>query len=106
MGLFDYIRCEMPLPGDPDPDMAFQTKDFDPMMDMYTITSAGRLVLESHGMDFGDVNYHGMINFYRFDEDENWWEYDAKFTDGKCVEIKAASPDKQEQLAANIAARV
>ena len=91
----------MPLPGDPDPDMAFQTKDLDPYMNTYTITPSGRLMLESN-----DVNCHGMLNFYRFDEDENWWEYDAKFTDGKCVEIKATLPNKQEQLAANIAARV
>ena len=35
-----------------------------------------------------DTNYHGMLNFYSYNlKTGEWHEYDAKFTDGECVEI-------------------
>lgn len=45
MGMFDYIRCEVPLPdgwagGD------LQTKDFDCEMVTHVITASGRLMLD------------------------------------------------------------
>jgi hypothetical protein len=44
MGLFDYVRCEVPLPDGFDGEL--QTKDFDcPYMETYTITKDGRLLL-------------------------------------------------------------
>lgn len=46
MGMFDYLRCEMPLPVEwPTEGFGFQTKDTDAQyMERYTITSDGRLV--------------------------------------------------------------
>ena len=46
MGMFDYVKCDWPLPdGKPTPGDMFQTKDFDePYMERYTITKEGRLV--------------------------------------------------------------
>lgn len=34
-----------------------------------------------------DLNWHGWVNFYG-DDDGEWEEYNAKFTDGAMVEIK------------------
>lgn len=109
MGLFDYVNCEAPLPdGKPTPPELFQTKDFDnPYLEKYTITKDGRLV--HHAVDYewikdeaaplgywqratpaGDVdtNWHGFLNFYDYNTStKEWREFDAKFTDGKLVEI-------------------
>ena len=45
MGMFDYIRCDYPLPSDPpvDATINFQTKDFDCLMQQYVITADGKL---------------------------------------------------------------
>lgn len=45
MGMFDYVRCEYPLPAGA-PTFGYQTKDAAdwPGMDRYTITAEGRLV--------------------------------------------------------------
>lgn len=108
MGMFDHIRCEYPLPGLDDPtSIDFQTKDTDEQyLHQYTITKDGRLIkdivhYEDHSdpkaeglLALGgcmtpvkdgeeDTNYHGWLNFYGGD-----FEYNAKFTDGKIVEIQ------------------
>ena len=55
MGMFDYIKCEMPLPATPTmpPDgTVFQTKDTDDMyLTVYTIKSDGRLVWRPYKME-------------------------------------------------------
>lgn len=123
MGIFDYVRCEVPLPDGFSGEL--QTKDFeDPYLETYTIKKDGRLtkryverrepVPESEWKYVGatdaleqlwheqsktkpifaesDINFHGMLNFYgtsgkREDGSYEWHEYNAKFTDGKLVEI-------------------
>jgi hypothetical protein len=45
MGMFDYIRCEVPLPDGWEADN-LQTKDFDCEMVTHVITKDGRLMLE------------------------------------------------------------
>jgi len=83
--MFDDITCEHPLPADPKPPgTSFQTKDFDCFMDRYTITADGYLLRNGESVPF-----HGMINFYTYTRDDMWFEYEAKFTDGRLVEIKA-----------------
>jgi hypothetical protein len=32
------------------------------------------------------VNFHGVVNFYHY-EDDVWYEYNAKFTDGRLVSL-------------------
>ena len=34
-----------------------------------------------------DLNYHGWLNFYGNDSKGEWWEFNAKFTDGVMVEV-------------------
>lgn len=46
MGMFDYIRCEVPLPDGFDHDGDLQTKDFDCEMVEHVITKGGRLLLD------------------------------------------------------------
>ena len=84
MGLFDYVRCELPLPEGQDE--AYQTKDLDhPAMRRFIITAAGRLVAETwdtgperliDGRFDGDVHFYGDALSYR-----------ATFRLGDCQEI-------------------
>ena len=81
MGMFDYVKSEVPLPDGHD--AICQTKDFDmPYLETYLIRADGRLI-----KDGKDMNFHGMLNFYNYTEDGKWHEYDAKFTDGQLVGI-------------------
>lgn len=43
MGMFDYFRCEAPLPG-PKPNKAFQTKDLGCDLGVHTLTAEGLLM--------------------------------------------------------------
>lgn len=87
MGMFDYIKCEAPLPDGFDGEL--QTKDFDCEMTTHIITKDGRLMLGSirRVHKYEDANFHGLVHFYGTDADENWHEYNARFTDGQLVRI-------------------
>lgn len=94
--MFDNLICLAPLPNDPPiPRDDFQTKDLDCLLDTYTITEDG-LLLHARWNVEGEltVPYHGLIRFYYGDwsnDDQKmhaWYEYEAKFTDGKLVEIR------------------
>tara|TARA_R110002051_G_scaffold325519_1_gene428461 strand:+ start:148 stop:534 length:387 start_codon:yes stop_codon:yes gene_type:complete len=91
----------------------WQTKDFDCILSTAEITEEGNLKFRrfSYGWDENAVSgmtkitgkkgalteenvqwvdlkdYHGFVNFYTHDKNNEWWEFDAKFTDGKLVEI-------------------
>lgn len=105
MGMFDDVRCEMPLPGPVKPKhLSFQTKDFDCVLDLFTITADGTLMRS--GGRTGDSEYaypfHGMLTFYTYEgggrkesEDGMWFEYQAKLTDGKCVGIECVEIARQ-----------
>jgi hypothetical protein len=87
MGMFDDISCEQVLPAEPEPkDDYFQTKDFDRLMDHYTITVDGRLLKEK-----AEVQLHGVLNFYTYTDDDMWFEYEAEFTDGRLIQIRPIS---------------
>lgn len=87
MGMYDNVKVEAKMP-DGAPSATFQTKDFDdPFLETYTITAGGRLNHETRG----DVQFHGVLNFYHYDTAASkWWEYNAKFTDGNLVGISKA----------------
>lgn len=109
MGMFDYVRCEYPLP-DGGNNMVFQTKDtFEQYLGTYVITEDGRLV----NPDGDDEEFHGDLNFYA----SNWagycplpkgsahrtammtgddapfrgYDYTARFTDGRITKITGGS---------------
>ena len=105
--MYDELTCEMPLQDGCTYTNRFQTKSLDNVLDQYTITAEGELwcapypwvKTESADSKPERILYHGWISFYTgFITPYNpenpaarlrvWLEYDAKFTDGKCVEIK------------------
>jgi hypothetical protein len=69
MGMFDYLRCKMPLPSEPAPPSAewFQTKDVPThqlYMERWTIEADGRLI--KHGVryeDRSDPNAEGFLRW-------------------------------------------
>lgn len=101
--MYDQIRFEkrdqMPGPIQPQ-QLDFQTKDFDCYLDDYCIKEDGTL-LRAERPDEGSewkesiVAFHGFVNFYTYEGGGSkdsapglWFEYEAKFTDGKCVDVK------------------
>jgi hypothetical protein len=84
MGMFDTIQCEKPLPGEPKPPVHawLQSKDFKRGLEVYRITADDRLI----GLSGEALPFHGILNFYTY-EDDIWFEYEAKFTDGVLIEI-------------------
>ncbi len=103
MGMFDDVKCEVPLPdgfiGN------FQSKTFDCLMDTYVIRADGRLVRDDGWLRRSDgkpqqtdMNFHGIMRFYtnegsRKDGTYRWHEYSAKFTDGALVSIDIIPDD-------------
>lgn len=93
MGLFDEIRCDVPLPDGYDSGGGwFQSKSFpDCFMCRYIMTSAGRLV-DAAG---NDLEPEGYLNFYTLDppsedstdSDSRWREYRACFVSGQLQNI-------------------
>lgn len=107
MGMFDYVKCSAPLPGEPPafvgPGHRFQTKDLDCTLAEYEITADGRMVLSGRedAIDFdGDVNFYdtncvgasinqdGMVHFTEDGEDAEFVEYVARFADGRLTGIE------------------
>lgn len=44
-----------------------------------------------------NTNFHGMLQFYTYDSKTmEWWCYEAKFTDGRCVEIACVEYEHRE----------
>ncbi len=84
----------------------YQTKNFDNAMDKYEILDNGDLKVtratwykDDKQVDTEIIPYHGIINFYTYIgapnsyKDEEWFEFQAKFTDGKLVEIRRFKED-------------
>ena len=99
MGMFDDIRFEGEIPGEPKPKRPhFQTKDLECVLDHYVVKTDGSLWRSEWDSDARvwtagqRVSFHGMLNFYTLEhipgtgprgcEDAIWFEYEAKFTDG------------------------
>lgn len=116
MGMFDDVQCDYPLP-DGWHGKGMQSKDFECEMTLYRITAEGRLTRQDSDWEdvpkaerpypdaaeddwkrnigarrrinirWPDTNYHGIFNFYGGGFQNDWHEYNAKFTDGQLVEI-------------------
>ncbi|MBS0403823.1 MAG: hypothetical protein JSS18_15245 [Proteobacteria bacterium] len=86
MGLFDRVLCDLPLP-DGGPAAEFQTKSLRCALDLWRITSQGRLV-DERGEDSG---FHGVMRFYTGGVGEPWREYEAQFTEGALVALRGAA---------------
>jgi len=102
MGMFDYIKCEYPLPAYSElQDETFQTKDtFEQYMAQYVITKDGYLMQEitepkKETLESGTeatihrptgkrkrINFHGDLFFYPGLSVEGRYEFRARFTHG------------------------
>lgn len=116
MGMFDslYVSNQLlPLteeqkenmPSDP----GWQTKDFDRELTEIYITNEGELKINrwSEGEDesgkfirndenLETIAFHGWVNFYS-SIDKVWFQFKAKFTDGKLATIERISPREADE---------
>lgn len=110
MGVFDYLRCEYPLPGPGNDGREWQTKDTPAMyLEEYTITVDGRLVhtRASHGDEPEGFcsNFTGEVRFYdAWDrtappERSGRIEYSAYFRDGRIRELHCVVQRKPDEPA-------
>lgn len=119
MGMFDYVRSLITLPDGFDGEL--QSKDFDCKLSVIEIREDGTLWIEDFDREvvpaeerphpdpndplhwvgmlrsvnrrWRKIEHHGHFNFYGSSPDA-WHEYDAKFTDGRLVEIKLIEDDQ------------
>jgi hypothetical protein len=97
VGMFDHVTCELPMPdGRELAKDAFQTTSLDCLMDLFTITAAGRLIhhqrryYAASALDARmpepiadiDLNYHGDIEIYAIANDGKLARYAVRFTHG------------------------
>ncbi len=74
------------------PNGDWQTKSLDSILAKYEITDEGKLLLietgwlEDEDLAPKEIPFHGFIHFYGY-VDEDSYEFYAKFTDGKLMEI-------------------
>lgn len=101
MGMFDWLKCAHPLPGDPpafvrDSGHLFQTKGLGCTMGTYEITADGRLAPdESPGGFHGDLAFYDTnivaagygVAFTRDGEDAVSVDYRARFDRGRLAEV-------------------
>lgn len=120
MGMFDYIKCEHPLPDGFDPaPHEWQTKDLECQLLEYIITPDGRLVWKYDPGEGPDevmggelADFTGTITFYASNitggspsgvctkNDEPPWsrEYQALFVDGKIHRITGGLQDQGDNI--------
>src|SRR3954466_10375612 len=101
MGVFDNLRCDYELPDREVQNELFQTKSIRRLMDSYTITQEGKLILHRAWGDKDapvsdlEIPYHGEIRFYTSLNDGGEYrsyEYRARFTHGRLDAITSAEP--------------
>ena len=96
MGMFDLIYSYRPLPEcDLPQEIAFQTKNFECLLDYYIIKTDRRLFrcqsMDEERVDLVgavDTEYHGDIRFYGGEPRGTRYEFIARFTDGTLVWVK------------------
>jgi hypothetical protein len=104
MGMFDTLKCEYPLPDKIVQKDSFQTKSLECLLDNYTISKRGKLVLhrqrhnETSVKEF-TIDFHGDLRFYTSKgswEKDNYerFEYIARFTEGNLQWIKRVDLEK------------
>jgi len=122
MSLFDYLKCEYPLPDPEVQNEDFQTKNMDaPFCEWYKIDKEGNLLYEEYDIeDKSDPNAEGAkrvrgimtrvnkrwkktdltdtIHFYAI-KDDKWYSYDVIIVNGKITKLEKASDHwEKEQL--------
>ena len=105
-----------------DKDHLFQTKEFECLLDLYVLIGDKLLKEEcewyevpreerpypdddgflglagsmgKRNCEMIDTHFHGIFNFYTYTDTKTWLEFDAKFTDGKLVEINRLKEEEE-----------
>lgn len=91
--MFDYIKIDsklLPYISNVDSKLFdnenWQTKSLDKCLSEFTITTGGLLEKSLSKDERVIKNFHGIIRFYT-SINETWYEFDAKFTDGKLESV-------------------
>jgi len=109
MGLFDTLHCEYTLPNPRHQELEYQTKDFECLLERYTITRDGRLMRHAGSEGWGprldrDIEWplHGDIRMYTSvkSEDPSWIEYVVRFTHGVVEWIRPLEEVRQDPTVA------
>jgi hypothetical protein len=102
MGMFDVVVFDAGLPECPVRGRRFQTKSLDCCMDIYTVTSDGRLCLTgsdlleaSEALREVDIDFHGDIRLLAESGGE---EYVARFTHGALEWVRPMADMPTPQL--------
>lgn len=88
MGMFDEIRCQMPLPKEGCAGLVFQTKDMPGQwLNQYEIRSDGSLWHEDYdSKEWERCEMTGEVRFYTYtdknDPSASWVEFSAYFVHG------------------------
>ena len=53
--------------------------------------------IKSKFKGYKKINHHGIINIYTIGKNNEWWEYEIKFTDGKIVDVKRINEDWEKR---------
>jgi len=88
MGMFDWVRCDYPLPVAEHRDVqSWQTKSFQqPALRHFAVTEDGRLLI--HGVD-ADPPFSGVVELLELNEDETeQWRYWLTFADGRIIDVR------------------
>lgn len=112
MGVYDYIKCEKELPGNPAAWVydGLQTQDTDERwLETFTITKDGRLFHNG-----ADTNFHGDIQFCNGNiaasykglsvvregtgDKVQFWDFLARFTDGQLQSIALVAHVEREAV--------
>ena len=123
MGMYDYIICRYPLPGEPPGFCAnaghqYQTKSLDCLLHTYEITQAGQLKRIESGVweklhEPEMISFDGVLEFYdgnlsaaayglgftQNGEDEEWVTYEATFVNGVVQRIIETERERKPALA-------
>lgn len=102
MGMFDYLRCKMPLPlavQDPElAEMQFQTKSFDTCaMDNFEIREDGSLWREEYDLRVEETS-ESLFGFYFHRDNPRWvpCPYSGEIRFGEFREVKPSGRPLQE----------
>lgn len=115
MGVFDYVKCDYPLPEGLSSDGYFQTKCTPAQaLDLYEIRSDGTLWQEDYDVEdrsdpnakgiaalvgcmtrvnkrWSPVAYTGEIRFYDFHDERDWIEFSSYFIEGRLQSVTLLS---------------
>lgn len=80
MGMFDYVECRFPCKASRL--QGWQTKDLESNLDTYVITESGLLFLRVSDEEFRRSDYNDVLDFYTHNEDNEWEEWSASFSNG------------------------